>query len=801
MKKRCIFLILFIVVLIPTIYAEEELYYSVPFVNRMLKIGSFLDVNIVFSGSNTQTVTLMFSVDGNISQMVRLSKTSETLQPGKEINLTATILTDKFGHYNGTLVIDGGLKGKIPLNITVTDVEGIPVEAVFMELEVLTPRVKIGDIFRYQVDVQNLLAEQGYNITFHHSIDVPRDKDFYILNRTFYEETESIELNTSLSILKSFEVPEFIRIGEYVLNVETEYLGLTSSRTVRFHVTESVLDYMILGILPLRWLLLVGGFLFFGGITFVFWYRKRLLKKKRYTVKVDFGTLPKPLPRSIFIGKVAETDFKAYMDIDMFTTHTLIAGSTGGGKTVSAEVLIEGALMKGAAVIVFDPTAQWTGMLRRNKDKKMFSFYSKFGMKKSEARAFNGNIKQVLNARELIDIKKFMKPGEITCFSINRLDPGDIDILVANTIRQIFNANLPEARQLKLLVVFDEVHRLLPKFGGSGQGFIQIERACREFRKWGVGLFLISQVLSDFIGETKANISTEIQMRTRDEGDLNRIKEKYGGGMLQSLVKASTGTGMLENAAYNNGNPYFVSFRPLLHEHARLSDEELDNYNKYNDIIDDLEYQIDQLEQEKIDVFDLRLELKMALDKVKSGNFNMVDIYLEGLIPRLKDEWKKLGKQPEKREVKLVSDAELKRDFQKAQEARKKFEKEQEKTGKFKKKELEPLRLKSGIVVVDANELIDALKAMDKKTYLQHVNDNENVFADWYQGFDDAMSDKLRAVKKKSNIIKILKGEEPEPEEEPEEEKKEEGKEGEKSIENKEEKKEGEQKPADNQTK
>ena len=62
-----------------------------------------------------------------------------------------------------------------------------------------------------------------------------------------------------------------------------------------------------------------------------------------------------------------------------------------------------------------------------------------------------------------------------------------------------------------------------PKFGGSGQGFIQVERAAREFRKWGVGLVMISQVLTDFAGETKANISTEVQMRTRDQGDLDRI--------------------------------------------------------------------------------------------------------------------------------------------------------------------------------------------------------------------------------------------------------------------------------------
>ena len=59
----------------------------------------------------------------------------------------------------------------------------------------------------------------------------------------------------------------------------------------------------------------------------------------------------------------------------------------------------------------------------------------------------------------------------------------------------------------------------------------------------------------------------------------------------------------------------------------------------------------------------------------------MVDIYLEGLKPRVKEQWKKLGKEPEKRRAKLVSESELREEFIKAQEARKKFEEEQKKAG------------------------------------------------------------------------------------------------------------------------
>jgi hypothetical protein len=135
-------------------------------------------------------------------------------------------------------------------------------------------------------------------------------------------------------------------------------------------------------------------------------------------------------------------------------------------------------------------------------------------------------------------------------------------------------------------------------------------------------------------------------MRTRDENDLNRVKEEYGPEILKSIVKAAVGTGMVENAEYNRGKPFFVSFRPVLHSTRRVTEKDLESYNKYNAILNDFEYQLEQLKKENLDIFDLTLELKLAKDKLKTSNFNMVDIYLDSLKPRIEKEWKKIGKEP-----------------------------------------------------------------------------------------------------------------------------------------------------------
>lgn len=740
-------LILFII--IPFTVAQENYQISPPEIKEKIKVSDFLDKKVTITNTGVSPLSLKFSIDEDIIHYVKLNQDAMIVDPNTEEELIVSIFGENLTLFYGLLHITGDINQDIPIDVVITDAGLLPVEALLIDIEPITEAAKIGDVFNFKVNIQNLLSDERFNVTLHYSIDKLDEQNTYVFNKSFFEETENIELGTSITRVKEYDMPDFIRPGRYVINVKAGYLNLDASASRTFMVVEPFWDHVILGIIPVRWLILLGSLLLLLLIGFIM-YQRRKAKKKRYIAKIDFDLLPKPGPRAVYLGMIAETTHKTYFDLDNLTTHTLIAGSTGGGKTVSAEILVEEALMKDVAVLVFDPTAQWSGFLRKNTDKKMFSFYSKFGLKKSEARAFNGNVRQVEDAREVIDIKKVMKPGEINIFTINKLDPEDADILVSNTIREVFHANLPEARELKLIIIFDEVHRLLPKFGGSGQGFIQIERGAREFRKWGVGLMLISQVLSDFVGETKANINTEIQMRTRDQGDLDRIKGKYGGYMLQSLLKSSTGTGMLENAAYNKGNPYFVSFRPLLHEHARLSDEELNNYNKYNEIIDELDYQIEQLDKEGIDVFDLRLELKMALDKVKQGSFNMVDIYLEGLKPRLKSQWKELGKSPEKKKKRLVSEDELKKEFLRAQEERKKFEEEEGEEAKV-------LKFANGIVVKNMSELLDAIKSMDDATFNHHFGDGKNDFASWLMGINKGIAEEVKTAQNKEEIIVILK--------------------------------------------
>jgi hypothetical protein len=196
---------------------------------------------------------------------------------------------------------------------------------------------------------------------------------------------------------------------------------------------------------------------------------------------------------------------------------------------------------------------------------------------------------------------------------------------------------------LKALIVFDEIHRLLPRYAkrtgvsvGVGEGYLAVERACREFRKWGLGLLMISQVLLDFRGAIRAVIATEAQMRTKYEGDIERIKTKYGWEYSISIPKLEVGAGMIQSPEYNDGKPWFIRFRPLLHDTFRMTEEELDQYDDYMKEIDDLNKKVRDLKAKNIDTYDMELELSLALEKVKTAQMNMAETYLDSVKSRIK---------------------------------------------------------------------------------------------------------------------------------------------------------------------
>jgi len=727
-------------------------------ISRSVGQGNIFYDSLRIDNLRNSQISVSFSTSTNLGDVISLNSSTLNIGPLANKTLNFLIIGKSIGNYSGTLEIQGDITQSIPVNISVTEQSfNAPI---LLDSQSSKNTFNLGGNISFSLDVEKLKPTDVYGAVFNYTLS---DKN----NNSYFLGSEILNITSSFQLLKTFAVPENASKGDYILTTVLSYDNTEVTNELPLALKIAFLHIMVFNFIPMWLLLVIVGTIFAGALGYIF-VKRFIDKRKKYRMELDLKTLPKKTPGFFYLGKVAEKNHDVFFDPLKLKTHSIVAGATGGGKSITAQVIIEEALMNKVAVIVFDPTAQWSGMLRKCTDKKMLAYYPRFGLKEADAKAFKGNVREVKDAREYIDIKKHMNPGEIQIFSLNKLQPKDMDVFVSNVIRGIFESDPQEAQDLKLILVFDEVHRLLSKFGGSGEGFLQIERACREFRKWGMGVMLVSQVLADFVGEIKANISTELQMRTRDEGDLNRIKTKYGEDFLQSLVKASVGVGMFVNPAYNHGKPFFINFRPILHNTRRLSDEELDKYNKYNDVLDDLEYQIEQLEQLKVDAFDFKMELKLMKDKLMSGNFSVVEIYLEGLKPRITKEWQKLGRTPQKRQLKLVSQEEIQKSVAEAQKSRAAFEKDEavksakeaankkpeEKKENLDAKIVNPLTFDNGAMVSSLKELKDLLPNLPDDIFATHVNAQKNDIGKWIA--DNFGDNSINAIKTKPEMIKAL---------------------------------------------
>ncbi|MFH1364991.1 MAG: DUF87 domain-containing protein [archaeon] len=644
----------------------------------------------IVNGLNTKNI-LEVKASGDVVNLLFFDSTLISLEPNQQSSLLVKVVVPKSlkpGNYDGDLVLmSGGVEGKIPVTIRVLAPEGNLLD---VKIQPLSSSVAPGEILRLQTELINLGKTSKVDVQF--DIQLMDINTGEILART----EEAFAVENTLRTIKEIKIPETIKTGRYMVKgiayySNTEADGLMQASSLAYiDVNYPILQRTLFGIKVWMYSLFLLGIAIITGIYYYFQYLE--MRRRRFRVKVEVDKLPKAGTDSAFLGKIAETDIRAFMDLDKLKTHVLVAGSTGSGKTVAAQGIIEEALLHNKSVIVFDPTAQWSGFLKGCEDKGMLKRYSYFDMNTKSVRAFNGIIKTIKDPYEKINVLRYMdQPGEITVFNISQLTPQQMEIVVASTIEQIFQSRPEESKELKTLIIYDEVHRLLSKFGGKGEGFIQIERGAREFRKWGIGLVLISQVLSDFVGEIKANIGTEIQLGTRYEGDLERINLKYGEDMLKSVVKSPVGTGMFVNPEYNNGRPYFISFRPLLHSIKRLSDKDLEIYGRYFDIVEDLDYQVEQLKKLKVDAIDLELELRLIKKKIKAGQFTMADMYLESLNPMMASQWKKIGRSPQRMQKKRIEKEEIMKGVETAKREREKY---------IKSQKLEQINLKEELIKI-----------------------------------------------------------------------------------------------------
>ena len=621
--------------------------------SRDLAIGN-REISITAKPGQEKTTSISIQNSENVEKSVEFERTSNlenitempeevTLDPGEfrtvkiDVDLTnVSQLRDISGFIQ---ILSNETTRSIPFSVNVVSAENRLLD---VSLEPTLNSFNPGQSARVKLSFSN----QGFT----RAVDAETTIKIVDIgdNETVAKETHTYAVQTTLDKVVSLDIPEETDLGTYEARASVEYSNIPGNRSAtsvgQISINRPFMDRKTVGLQNSTWFILLFLAIIAASGGGYWYYRKKKLeeKRKRFEEQVDNEEIPDETGRTAFIGELSEIGTRAFVNLNDLKTHCLTAGATGAGKSVAAQVIVEEALEQGVNVIVLDPTGQWSGYLQENEDQQMEAFYSDFGMSESDERDYKGNIRAVEADQDTVDITKSLRAedeneGSIHVFSMHKLENDELEEYLSDTIQQIFEYNPEEKDNLETLIVYDEAHRVLEKFGGTGKGVNQLERGAREFRKWGIGMVLISQVIGDFPDEVRANIGTQIQMRTEYEGDLDRIERKYGDHISQGVTKASTGTGMIQNSSYNHGRPYFVDFRPLKHSPERISDEQLDKFEKFNRRVDEISDMIEILDDMGEDVFDYRSRLDLAKKNIRKMSFNLADTYLEELRGELED--------------------------------------------------------------------------------------------------------------------------------------------------------------------
>jgi hypothetical protein len=597
------------------------------FTDAVLEVGDNQSEVLRITNNRNSSVNITYNVSGDITEILRVSGDSATLLPGAreivpmQIGISPGTAT---GSYTGSIrIASANYSTTLPMAAVVTRGE---ITAFDYDIQIVTSEVLSGNQVRLKEFVRDIQVDTPFTANVTYFIRNTEDNTLV----STHQEAKTVEEATTLT--QVVDVPD-IDPGSYYLRAVVQYRGRTIARVDTFEVVNPFWTTMRIRFAAF---FLIALFTTVAVWRTYKWYVRRREEQARYVYPVDYDQLPSEQD-SYWVGKVAETHKEAYVDPADLTTHAIVAGSTGAGKSVTASVVVEEALENDVPVVVFDPTAQWTGFVKKCVDQDLLDHYDRFDMdSQDDPHPYPGLIKKMEPGAE-IDFAELMEPGEITVFTLDHLTTEQFDETVRTIIDSIFDIEWEESSDLELVIVFDEVHRLLEKYGGKG-GYEALERGAREFRKWGIGLIMSSQVTADFKQAVSGNIMTEIQMQTKSIEDIERIEQKYGEKFAKRITQEEVGTGMMQNPQYNDGDPWFVDFRPTYHNPHKIPDEELDQYHEYTDLADKIQARIDELEEQGKDMYDEQLELDLATKKLKQGRFQMAEMYLESLEDTLLEE-------------------------------------------------------------------------------------------------------------------------------------------------------------------
>ena len=138
-------------------------------------------------------------------------------------------------------------------------------------------------------------------------------------NDVLFERTDNVSVETTVSVVKALNITGNVPEGRYVVRGKVSYVdqgGSVQQVSSIGYVTvrKSFFQLTFLGV-PV-WLILFTVFTLTTVYVVYFLRKRQIERRRRYLEAITLKALPQPGPRSGFIGRIAETDIRAFMEID-----------------------------------------------------------------------------------------------------------------------------------------------------------------------------------------------------------------------------------------------------------------------------------------------------------------------------------------------------------------------------------------------------------------------------------------------------------------------------------------------------
>src|SRR4030042_1863252 len=144
---------------------------SISEINRKLRLGNFLQEKVTLYSFKEKTANIIFSIEGNVSNLVKMDKDTMLLPPRSDDYITLTIFgVGEPGIYNGSLRMDGDINVSIPIVIELLPKEMLPVQALLIDLELNNKNVYPGNTLKFKTDLRNLLTDRQYAVQLFYTI-------------------------------------------------------------------------------------------------------------------------------------------------------------------------------------------------------------------------------------------------------------------------------------------------------------------------------------------------------------------------------------------------------------------------------------------------------------------------------------------------------------------------------------------------------------------------------------------------------------------------------------------------------